>query len=95
MAQFTFRSSEANVTFDCSLDNQAAFVHDLLDALELDRVHLVVHDVGGPYGLAFASLHPQRLQTLTIFNTNFFPDYRWHFWARVWRTPVWGAMSTM
>jgi pimeloyl-ACP methyl ester carboxylesterase len=88
-----FGRSRAPADFDCSLRNQGAFVRDLLKALELPRVHLVVHDVGGPYGLAFASEHPERIETLTIFNTNFFPDYRWHFWARVWRTRVLGEIA--
>jgi len=87
-----FGASRAPADFDCALASQAAWVEALLDALGLPRVHLVVHDVGGPYGLAFASLQPQRLASLTIFNTNFFPDYRWHFWARVWRTPALGEL---
>ena len=88
-----FGASKAPRDFDCSLANQAAWVAELCDALGLARVHLVVHDVGGPYGLAFASKHADRLGSLTIFNTNFFPDYRWHFWARVWRTRVLGEMA--
>ena len=71
---------------DLSLEAQAEWVRDFVVSLGLDRVHLVVHDVGGCYGLAFATLHPQRLASLTIFNTIFFPDYRWHFFGRVWRT---------
>jgi pimeloyl-ACP methyl ester carboxylesterase len=88
-----YGKSKAPDDFDFSLDNQAAWVSSLFDALELPRAHLVVHDVGGPYGLAFASKHGERLRSLTIFNTNFFPDYRWHFWARVWRTRVLGEMA--
>lgn len=88
-----FGKSRAPSDYDCSLENQAAFVRGLVDALGLDRVHLVVHDVGGTYGLSFASLHPERLRSLTIFNVNHFPDYRYHFWARVWRTPVLGELS--
>src|SRR5690606_16390284 len=45
------------------------------------------------YGLAFAALQPERLRSLSIFNTTFFPDYRWHFWGRVWRTPVLGELA--
>src|SRR6185503_12655873 len=52
-----FGSSPAPPDFDCSLENQAAWVHGVLDGAGLGRVHLIVHDVGGPYGLAFASLH--------------------------------------
>jgi pimeloyl-ACP methyl ester carboxylesterase len=88
-----FGKSIAPADFDCSLENQGAWVAALADALGLARFHLVVHDVGGPYGLAFASKHADRLRSLTIFNTNFFPDYRWHFWARVWRTRVLGEMA--
>jgi pimeloyl-ACP methyl ester carboxylesterase len=88
-----FGRSRAPADFDCSLENQAAFVGGLLGALALDRVHLVVHDVGGTYGLAFAAQHAARLRTLTIFNCNFFPDYRWHFWARVWRRRGFGEAA--
>jgi pimeloyl-ACP methyl ester carboxylesterase len=88
-----FGASKAPGDFDCSLANQSAWVAGVLDALGLTRVHLVVHDVGGTYGLAFASEHADRLHSLTIFNANFFPDYRWHFWARVWRTRVLGELA--
>jgi len=64
----------------------------LIAALGLQRPHLVVHDVGGTYGLAFTAMYPELISKLTILNTNFFPDYRWHFWGRVWRTPVLGDL---
>jgi pimeloyl-ACP methyl ester carboxylesterase len=88
-----FGASHAPADFDCSLANQARWVRAMLDALELSRVHLVVHDVGGVYGLAFAAESPERVAALTISNTIFFPDYRWHFWARVWRRRVLGELS--
>lgn len=88
-----FGASKAPEDFDCSLANQGAWVAAVLDALELGRVHLVVHDVGASYGLAFACEHADRLRSLTIFNSNFFPDYKWHFWARVWRTRVLGELA--
>lgn len=78
---------------DLSLDAQGAWVAALLDQLQLDRVHLVAHDIGGCYGLAFAAQHPERLRSLTIMNTIFFPDYKWHFWGRVWRTKTLGELA--
>ncbi|MFT3694536.1 MAG: alpha/beta hydrolase [Kofleriaceae bacterium] len=78
---------------DLSLESQGEWVAGLCDALKLDRIHLVVHDVGGVYGLAFATLHPKRLRALTIMNTIFFPDYKWHFWGRVWRTSRLGELA--
>lgn len=76
----------------------ADFVADLLDRAGVqERVRLVVHDFGGIFGLAFAAAYPERVSGVLVHNTLFFPDYRWHFLARVWRTPVLGefAMRTL
>jgi len=88
-----FGGAEVPDGFDFSLASQGSWVAGFVDSLGVDQVHLVVHDVGGPYGLAFAAKNPQRIRSLTIFNTNFFPDYKWHFWARVWRTRVLGELA--
>lgn len=40
-----------------------------VDALGLDRVHLVVHDIGGPVGFELAAAMPDRIASLTILNT--------------------------
>jgi pimeloyl-ACP methyl ester carboxylesterase len=79
--------------FDLSLENKARFVNDLLDALNITKpVHLVGHDFGGHYGLAWAVRHPQRVLTITVSNTSFFTDYHWHSSAQIWRTPVLGEL---
>jgi pimeloyl-ACP methyl ester carboxylesterase len=90
-----FGKTAAPDDFTFTLEEQGEWVRELVAALGLDRLHLVVHDVGGIYGLAFATLHPQRLQTLTILNTSFFPDLKWHFWARVWRTRGLGGFAQL
>lgn len=41
----------------------------LLDALDLTGVTLVVHDFGGPIGLAVALARPERVSRLVLFNT--------------------------
>jgi len=38
----------------------------LLDALDLDRVHLVGTSYGAEIGMVFASSHPERVETLTL-----------------------------
>jgi len=40
-----------------------------VDALALDRFHLVVHDVGGPVGFELCARMPERIRSLTILNT--------------------------
>src|SRR5262249_52983294 len=69
-----------------------------LAELGIERVHLVIHDFGGPIGLAWAESVPGRLASVTLIDTGVLPGYRWHRLARVWRTPVVGevfqAMAT-
>lgn len=40
-----------------------------INALGLDRFHLVVHDIGGPVGLEVAADVPERVLSLTLLNT--------------------------
>jgi pimeloyl-ACP methyl ester carboxylesterase len=86
--------STAPADFDLSHENKARFVDELLNALEIvEPVNLIVHDFGGHYGLAWAVTHPDRVRRLAIFSTSFFPDYRWHPGAQMWRIPVLGELN--
>lgn len=91
-----FGRSIAPPGFDCSLANRARFINELVEALGIDvPLNLVVHDLGGPYGLAWAVKHPEKVNRIAIMNTLFQSDYRWHIWARIWRTPLLGELSMM
>ena len=54
---------------DYSWTGLGRWLGSAIDALELDRFHLVVHDIGGPIGLEVAAANPQRVRSLTILNT--------------------------
>jgi pimeloyl-ACP methyl ester carboxylesterase len=69
--------SVAHEKFDCSLESQAGFVKGVADGLGLDR-SAWWSGIGGVFGLSFAALHPERIRTLTIFSSAYFPDYIWH-----------------
>ncbi|HEX4720232.1 MAG TPA: MFS transporter [Thermoleophilaceae bacterium] len=51
-----------------------------------------VHDFGGPWGLAWAARNPEAFASATLINTGVLPDYKWHRYARIWRTPVVGEL---
>ena len=55
--------------FDYSLSGLGLFVAAAVDALDIDRFHLVVHDAGGPIGFEAASRLLGRVQSLTVLNT--------------------------
>lgn len=89
-----FGRSEAPRDFDGALETLGAWVDDLVVSLGIALpLDLVVHDFGGLFGIAWAVRHPDKVRRIAILNTMFFPDYRWHFWARVWRTPILGELS--
>ncbi|MGC8020658.1 alpha/beta fold hydrolase, partial [Salmonella enterica] len=55
-----------------SLDWAAQWVASLLDGLGIrEPVNLVLHDVDGFIGLAFAVRHPERVRRVVITNTVF------------------------
>jgi pimeloyl-ACP methyl ester carboxylesterase len=55
--------------FDYTWTGLGAFAAAAVDALELDRFHLVVHDVGGPVGFELAARMPDRIASLTVLDT--------------------------
>lgn len=55
--------------YDYSWTGLGRFAVAAVDALKLDRFHLVVHDIGGPVGFEVAAKLPERIASLTIFNT--------------------------
>lgn len=79
--------------FDASLTSMAGWVESVLEAAGADRVDLVAHDFGAIFGMAWAIRNPDRVRSLVVGGFPFFPDYRWHFWGRVWRTPLVGELS--
>ncbi|BBX60913.1 hydrolase [Mycobacterium saskatchewanense] len=55
--------------FDYSWTGLGHHLAATLDALDVDRFHLVVHDIGGPVGFEVAARAPERVASLTILNT--------------------------
>jgi haloalkane dehalogenase len=54
--------------FDYSWSGLARWTAAAVDALELERFHLVVHDIGGPVGFDLVARMPERIASLTVLN---------------------------
>ena len=78
--------------FPYSVDGYAGHLAALLDQLGITRAHIVAHDFGGPWALAWAARHPGALASVTLINTGVLTGYRWHHYARIWRTPGLGEV---
>jgi pimeloyl-ACP methyl ester carboxylesterase len=55
--------------FDYTWTGLGRFAAASVDHLELERFHLVVHDIGGPVGFELASRMPERVGSLTVLNS--------------------------
>jgi pimeloyl-ACP methyl ester carboxylesterase len=71
--------------FPQTVQGHAAFIGAALNALGIERAHLVLHDFGGPWGLEWAASEPGRVASVTLIDTGLLLDYRWHWLARIWR----------
>ncbi|HEY6730563.1 MAG TPA: alpha/beta hydrolase [Solirubrobacterales bacterium] len=87
-----FGETIAPADFSHDVPSYAAFVGAVLKELGVERVHLVIHDFGGPIGLVWAMMNPEALASITLIDTGLMPGYRWHILARIWRTPVAGEL---
>ncbi|HEY2716140.1 MAG TPA: alpha/beta hydrolase [Solirubrobacterales bacterium] len=87
-----FGETEAAPGFEHSTPGYAGFVAEALAALGIERVHLLLHDFGGPIGLVWAASDPDAVASVTLIDTGILPGYKWHRLARIWRTPVLGEI---
>jgi pimeloyl-ACP methyl ester carboxylesterase len=78
--------------FDFSPAGYARHMAGVLEQLGVARVHLVLHDLGGAWGLAWALAHPRAVASVTLINCVPLMEFRWHFFARLWQLPILGEL---
>lgn len=78
--------------FDYTTSGYARHLGGVLDQLAVRHAHLVVTDLGGPWGLAWAAAHRRALASLSLINIGALPGYRWHRFARLYRLPIVGEL---
>jgi len=88
-----FGKADKPRSFDYQVSSYAEFLQGAVSELQIERVHLVVHDFGGPFGLLWGLTHPQAWASVVLINVGIMPGYEWHTMARRWRTPVLGELS--
>lgn len=88
-----FGRADKPADFDYTVDGYARHLDGVIGQLGIAKVHLVVHDFGGPWGLTWATRNPTKLASVTLINIGVLRGYRWHFMARIWRTPLLGELA--
>jgi pimeloyl-ACP methyl ester carboxylesterase len=79
--------------YDYTLPNHVANLGRLLDSLNLRKIHLVVHDWGGPIGLGAGLPRHEKLGRVVILNTAAFADTVVPWRIRFCRMPVVGEIA--
>jgi pimeloyl-ACP methyl ester carboxylesterase len=79
-------------SFPYTIPSYARFLDQALGTLGITQVHFVVHDIGGPVALAWATRRMEALRSLTMINIGLQFDYQWHTTAKLWRTPCVGDL---
>lgn len=69
MDHIGFGLSDKPASYNYTLDQHTSNVRALIDHLQLSSFHLLVHDFGGPIGLAMAETMPERVRSLIMANT--------------------------
>ena len=87
-----FGAADKPPNFDYSVAGYARFLGRLLAERRVQRAHLVMHNFGGPWGLAWAASNPEAVASVTCINTGVLSGYRWHYLARIWQTPLLGEL---
>jgi haloalkane dehalogenase len=61
--------AEKPAAFDYGWSGLGRWTGQAVDALGIDRCHLVLHDIGGPIGLEWALRNRDRIRSLTVLDT--------------------------
>jgi pimeloyl-ACP methyl ester carboxylesterase len=88
-----FGGAKAPAGFGYDVPAYAEFIEAAREQLGIERVHLVLHDFGGPFGLVWGLEHAERWASVTLLNVGIMPGYVWHSMAKRWRTPVLGELT--
>jgi haloalkane dehalogenase len=73
--------------FDYTWTGLGRWTGAAIDALGIERCHLVLHDVGGPAGLEWALENPDRVLTLTVLDTPLAVDGFRRHWTMATLSP--------
>jgi len=87
-----YGSADKPRNFSYTISGYADHLAGLLEQLGVKRAHIVAHDFGGAWALRWAVQHPDAFASATLINTGSMTNFRWHTFARLWRTPILGEL---
>lgn len=78
-----YGKSERPLNADTSVAGQEAVLMELLDEWDLERPHIVGHDIGGAIALRFALENPRRVASVTVADTVSYDSWPSETWQEI------------
>lgn len=75
--------SERPVDRDTSVAAQTDLLQHFLDALGIEQVNIIAHDIGGAIGLRFSIAHPNRVRRLMVIDTVSYESWPSSSWQKI------------
>ena len=76
-------------------EGAAHFIDAMLMRLGIDRVHFVLHDFGGVWGLQWDIEHPGRVASVVLIDTGVLINFYGTPLELIWHTPILGELEVM
>jgi len=89
-----FGDADKPAEFNYTVDSYLPLLSELFEKMAIEKVHFVLHDFGGAWGLTWAAQNIGRLLSVTLINTGLFLP-KWHSLAKLFRTPVLGKLFSL
>jgi len=90
-----YGEAEKPKDWDYSIGAYGNYLAATLNTLGITQAHLVMHDLGGGAGLAWAAANPDAFASCVLIDTGVLIGFRWHPLARFIRTPGLGELLVL
>ncbi len=89
-----FGDADKPAEFNYTVDSYLPLLTGLFDKMAIEKIHFILHDFGGAWGLTWAAQNIERSKSVTLINTGLFLP-KWHSLAKLFRTPVLGKLFSL
>ncbi len=89
-----FGDADKPASFNYTVDSYLPLLTVLFEKMAIKKIHFVLHDFGGAWGLTWAAQNIERIQSVTLINTGLFLP-KWHSLAKLFRTPILGRLFSL
>jgi len=89
-----FGDADKPAAFNYTVESYLPLLTALFEKMAIEKIHFVLHDFGGAWGLNWAAQNSERIKSISLINTGLFLP-KWHSLAKLFRTPVLGELFSL